>query len=468
MVSVMNNTSTYKELEEKIRALERNLRFNQENIVSLLNAFTESAFIIDLDGTFVEMNEVTAQRLGHSVDQLIGKVSFDYIPQKIAASRKKMFDRVVRSGRSIRIKDQRDGLILDSNMCPIFDEEGQVVRIAVFASDITERVHIEQSLQESRVQYQRVVENIIDGIVIASKNGVIQFVNPAFCDIYQYTEEEVVGMHASQLITPAYHHELNRFLKELEKKGSFAGETIDVRKDGTTFHVEIKGARIQFKGQDCLLSVVRNITARKRVEKTIREREKLYLSLFEKNQSMILLIDSESKRIIDANPAACSYYGYSRKRLRKMKISDINVLPIKSICKELQLAKTKKENYFKFQHQLANGDIRDVEIFTGPIKYRNRTLLCSIIHDITERKELENERERLIQELQTAFDEVKTLRGILPICASCKKIRDDKGYWNQIESYIDRHSEATFSHGICPDCIKVHYPDIASDLLDDE
>jgi preprotein translocase subunit YajC len=69
------------------------------------------------------------------------------------------------------------------------------------------------------------------------------------------------------------------------------------------------------------------------------------------------------------------------------------------------------------------------------------------------------ERENIIQELQAALAEVTTLRGIIPICASCKKVRDDKGYWNQIETYIRDHSEANFSHGICPECAKKLYPD---------
>ena len=75
------------------------------------------------------------------------------------------------------------------------------------------------------------------------------------------------------------------------------------------------------------------------------------------------------------------------------------------------------------------------------------------------RKQAEEEREKLILKLQKALSEVKTLSGFLPICASCKKIRDDKGYWNQIESYIKDHSEAQFSHGICPDCAQKLYPD---------
>lgn len=69
------------------------------------------------------------------------------------------------------------------------------------------------------------------------------------------------------------------------------------------------------------------------------------------------------------------------------------------------------------------------------------------------------EREALITELQTALTRVKLLSGLLPICAACKKIRDDKGYWNQIESYIHEHSEAEFSHGMCPDCAKSLYPE---------
>jgi len=77
--------------------------------------------------------------------------------------------------------------------------------------------------------------------------------------------------------------------------------------------------------------------------------------------------------------------------------------------------------------------------------------------EIERRKKLEKERDRLIEELQQTLSEVKTLRGLIPICSICKNIRDDKGYWNRIESYIADHSEAAFTHGICPDCVKKHY-----------
>lgn len=79
--------------------------------------------------------------------------------------------------------------------------------------------------------------------------------------------------------------------------------------------------------------------------------------------------------------------------------------------------------------------------------------------EINERVKVEKEKERLIQELQRALADVKQLSGFLPICSSCKKIRDDKGYWNQIESYIHEHSGAEFSHSLCPQCAKELYPD---------
>jgi len=86
--------------------------------------------------------------------------------------------------------------------------------------------------------------------------------------------------------------------------------------------------------------------------------------------------------------------------------------------------------------------------------------ICGIGFDITKKKRIEEEREKLIEELQKTLDEIKTLRGILPLCSFCKKVRDDKGYWEQVDVYIHKHSQADISHSICPECAKEHYPDL--------
>lgn len=117
---------------------------------------------------------------------------------------------------------------------------------------------------------------------------------------------------------------------------------------------------------------------------------------------------------------------------------------------------------WEFQNTVNNHwyDIRD-----RAIKWiDSRTVRLEIATDITDRKEADGEKEKLIDELQDTLDQVKTLEGILPICSHCKKIRNDKGSWNQLEAYVTRHTEAQFSHGICPECMQHHYPEAHSKI----
>jgi len=198
-------------------------------------------------------------------------------------------------------------------------------------------------------------------------------------------------------------------------------------------------------------------------EKALQESEERYRSLFKNHHSVMLLIDPESAAIVDANLSAISYYGWSHNELTCKKITDINMLTKDEVFQEMENAKSERRRYFNFKHRLANGDVRDVEVYSGPIKTGGKQLLYSIVHDISDRKKAEEEREKLLNKLQKALSEVKILRGFLPICAYCKKIRDDQGYWNQIESYIHKHSEAEFSHSICPECMKKHHPEYEND-----
>ncbi len=185
----------------------------------------------------------------------------------------------------------------------------------------------------------------------------------------------------------------------------------------------------------------------------------LYKSLFEDSHSVMLIIHPDNGVIIDANRAACSFYQYTKETITNMSIMDINNLPAERIHKEMQHAKTEQRNYFKFQHKLSNGEIRDVEVYSSPIVLGEQKVLYSIVHDITARLRIEREREEVIAQLKKAQDEIKILKGILPLCSFCKKIRDTKGNWVQVDVYIYRHSEADISHTVCPECRKKHYPE---------
>jgi len=113
-----------------------------------------------------------------------------------------------------------------------------------------------------------------------------------------------------------------------------------------------------------------------------------------------------------------------------------------------------KEWSGEFHNKKKNGELYWESASISPIRdlAGRVTHYVAVKEDITARKQTEAERDILIHDLQEALANVKSLSGLLPICASCKKIRDDQGYWNQIEAYVSEHTQAEFTHGICPEC----------------
>ena len=203
---------------------------------------------------------------------------------------------------------------------------------------------------------------------------------------------------------------------------------------------------------------------RKQAEEALRQSEEKYRTILENIEDGYLEVDLAGNFTF-VNDAECRNLGYTKEELIGMsnrqytdettarKLYQIfNVVyrtgePVKVLDVEVI-----RKDGIKVINAISVSLIRDSE--GKPIGFR------SIARDITERKRTEEEKEKLILHLQKALAEVKQLSGLLPICASCKKIRDDKGYWSQIETYIRDRSEAEFTHGICPDCFKKLYPDI--------
>jgi len=141
-----------------------------------------------------------------------------------------------------------------------------------------------------------------------------------------------------------------------------------------------------------------DITEIVEAEKIVKDQWQYYKSLFQNNHEIMLLINPGTGSIVDANPAACNYYGYPKEVITSMNISEINRLSKQEVHEEMQRAAAKEKNIFNFKHRLASGEVREVEVFSGPIKHRNETLLYSIVHDVTEIK-------RVLGELQDRNEE---------------------------------------------------------------
>jgi PAS domain S-box-containing protein len=137
-----------------------------------------------------------------------------------------------------------------------------------------------------------------------------------------------------------------------------------------------------------------------RINRSLREGEELFRSLFVRSNAVMLLIEPDGGAIEDANDAACRFYGYSHERICRMTIQDINQLPPGEVAAERRKAKEESRNYFIFPHRLADGRVRTVEVHSTPATRGGRNLLFSIVHDITERKAAEDELMRLNSELE--------------------------------------------------------------------
>ena len=214
----------------------------------------------------------------------------------------------------------------------------------------------------------------------------------------------------------------------------------------------------------------RELIGRRNVEKLLAERERLLQSVLDTISDPVVVVDNNVRYVL-RNPAAA--------------IGDdalLNALPLSEIPKAIGIYGEDSQTLLKAEelptYRAAHGESFDgVEIFMRrPGEKTGRWNIASgrplvdehgktqggvvVLRDITERVRNDMERERWIAEISDAIGKVRTLSGMLPICASCKKIRDDKGYWQQIESYIHAHSEASFSHGICPECAHKLYPEV--------
>jgi len=236
----------------------------------------------------------------------------------------------------------------------------------------------------------------------------------------------------------------------------------------------------------------------------LRETELRYRAIFEQSPYGILLIDNKGN-IADFNETAHRELGYTREEFAQLHLSDID--PFQSpeeVQASIREVMSKGSAEFEVRHRTKDGEIRDVHVITRVLNLNGNNVFQTIWHDITEQKRAAEElnsyredleelvrertaelsklneqlhkdiarrkiaeqvREDLILELRDAIAKIKTLTGLIPICAWCKKIRDDKGYWKKVETYIREHSDASFTHGICPECLKKESPETYAEVF---
>lgn len=239
---------------------------------------------------------------------------------------------------------------------------------------------------------------------------------------------------------------------ELHKRGEVEKA---LRKSQNELEIRVKERTLEL--EQIAIELKKEVTERRQAEKELKEKEDIIKS----SSSFIAMADLDGGMTY-GNPAFMKAWGFDTSEeflgnsfKQYWTISD----QYDEIMKTLQ---TKGKWYGEMEAICKDGTRFPVQVSAAMVfdSTGNPSGLMSTSTDITERRQAEIDREKLISELKDALATVKMLSGLLPICSFCKKIRDDKGYWNQIENYIRDHSEAEFSHGICEECSKKHYPNL--------
>jgi PAS domain S-box-containing protein len=257
--------------------------------------------------------------------------------------------------------------------------------------------------------YISIFNNSMDAVLLTHPDGSIFYANSAAEELFGYTQNEICRLGRNGIVNTTDPN-LVIMLDERAKNGRSFGELTFIKKDGSKFPGEL--STNVFKDKNGVVNtfmIIRDITRRKNAEDSLKESEERYHSLFKNNHAAMLLIDPNNGSIIDSNPAASTFYGYSHEDLVKMNIKQINNLPDYDINGEMQRSKTFQKNNFVFKHTLANGQIRDVDVYSGPITVGGKNLLYSIIHDITHRKQMQNQMKDSLDESLRVQDELITL-----------------------------------------------------------
>ena len=329
-----------------------------------------------------------------------------------------------------------------------------------------EREQAELMLQENRRYTEAIIETVREALVVLDAHLKVLSVNWSFCDTFQVTSDETIGefifdLGNGQWDIPA----LRKLLEDiLPANTKFDNYEVDHTFPSIGHKIMLLNARRIYQegaGTQKILLAIEDITERKQAETKLQTSETRYRRLFETAQDGILVLDADTGHINDVNPFLADMLGYGPGEFLGRKLWEIGAFRDTEASKAA-FAELQRKGYVRYEDlPLSTKDGREIAVeFVSNVYLVNhhKVVQCNI-RNITERKQAEEERERLILELRDALSKLKTLSGMLPICASCKKIRNDEGYWEQVETYITDHSAAEFTHGLCPDCSKRLYPE---------
>ena len=402
LVKLRQQITELKKLNIKHQQIEETLHESEEKYRILSEATTDCILIETVEGRVLECNTAGAKMFGYTKEEIIGLTIADLVPEEFAKKLPKIItDKEATHGIFLpRISKKTNGTIFPTEIATKIVNIGGKPRLIAYIRDITERKEAEKKLRKARKMFASLFASSPEAALYHDKEGRIININPRFTEIFGYTLKEIRGRNINEgMLYPANKIEEGKNLTQKSFNGFFDYETIRKKKDGTLIPLIISSAPVIVdKKPQGTIALYKDITERKKAEEELRDSEERLKILFDYAPDAYYISDLKGN-FIDGNIAAERLIGYKREELigksfLKLKLLSIGDIPkaAKLLAKNLMRLPTGPDEFVL--NRKDNSKVT-VEISTYPVKIKGKTLTLGIARDITERKKMEGELEKL-------------------------------------------------------------------------
>ncbi len=399
------------------KQMEEALRESEETSRTLLNVPFGSASMVDADLNLLAINETGAEKLGKSVEGLIGTNIIDLYPKEVAETRRRQLQQAFSTGEILRFEDERDGLYLDNNLFPISDSGGKVNRVVILALDVTERKRVEEAQVKDRDFIQKVLNTAGALVMVRERQGRIVLFNRTAEEITGYKFHEMAGNRVWDVFMDAKGAKQSRavFKKLLAGEEAEEYEEYWKTKTGDRRLLLLSNATL-IGGDDNVEYVITtgiDITESRRAEEKLKESEERYRTIFESSGTAMCIVD-RSAQIIFLNHEFERITGYSaREVVGKKRFTDFlpgeGASSINSYLKDLQRSKQESPIHFECELVAKDGYVLNMLANVGfmPGLDTNAVSLIDVTREKAYEEDLRERAERLRDFLVVASHELR-------------------------------------------------------------
>ncbi|MBN1312740.1 MAG: PAS domain S-box protein [Anaerolineae bacterium] len=393
-------------IEEELDKLAAEIEQQAQMLDQVLSTTPDQFRLYDRQGRHLYVSPPALQVMGAQIEEIVGKTwrDLDFL-QELGPQFDTQFEKACNTGLPVsseyRLPSPDGTQAFETILSPISDDQGNITAVVSTTHDITERKQAEKQLR----YHAEIVESVSDAIISTDPDGIIRSWNKAAEAIYGWTEKEAIGKQIADLIGRFDSEGQTVVSQEILAQGHWRGELPHQRKDGTPIIIRISVSVLKDENGKTtgLVMINHDVTEAKRAEQAIKDSERRYRLLFERNPHPMWVVDNDTLAFLAVNESAIQHYGYSYEEFLNMTVGDIQLEqslpdPLTKITETAELeAHTSIQEIWK--HLKKDGTLIDVEITSSPINIFGKSARLALASDITERKQTEEEIQRRSREL---------------------------------------------------------------------